>query len=94
MTSYQVNMKIGLKERYDTPTRHVLTINVYLFLSKIRRDRDSVVGILIRFGMDGLEFEPRFYSPQPSRAALGSTQPLSYWIVELFPEGKEAAAWR
>jgi len=53
------------------------------------QDQFSVVSITTRYGLDGSRFEPRwgreiFFSPQPSRPTLGSSQPPIKWIPWLF----------
>jgi hypothetical protein len=52
--------------------------------------RDSSVGIATRYGLDGLGIESRWGRdfPQPSRPALGPTQPPVQWVPCLFPRGK------
>ena len=49
--------------------------------------RDSVVGIEIRYGLDGqgIEFQWGRDFPHQSRRALGSTQPPVQWVPDLFP---------
>jgi hypothetical protein len=58
--------------------------------------RDSVVGIAIRYGLDGLGIQPRWglYFPHPSTQALGPNQLPVGWVLGLFPRGKAARAWR
>ena len=57
--------------------------------------RDSVVGIAIRYGLDGPGIESRWRRdfPHPSRPALRPTQPPIQWVPGL-SEGKAARAWR
>ena len=57
--------------------------------------RDSSVGLATRYGLDGpgIEFRWGRGFSQPSRAALGPTQPPIQWVTGLFPGGKAAGAW-
>jgi hypothetical protein len=59
-------------------------------------DRESVVCIATRYGLDGPGIEYRWGKDflHPSRPALGSTQPPVKWIPGLFPGVKAARAWR
>ena len=58
--------------------------------------RDSSVGTATRYGLDGPGIESRWGRDfsQPSRPALGPTQPPIQWVPGLFPGGKAAGAWR
>ena len=49
--------------------------------------QDSSLGIATRYGMDGPGIENRWGRdfPQPSRPALGPTQPLTQWVPGVFP---------
>ena len=62
----------------------------------VRVGRDSSVGIVTRYGLDGPGIESRWRRdfPHPSRPALGPTQPPIQWVPGLFPGGKAAGAWR
>jgi hypothetical protein len=59
------------------------------------KGRDSVVGISICYGLDGPGIESRWGRDfsQPSRPAMGPTQPPVQWVSGLFPGGKAAGAW-
>jgi hypothetical protein len=59
------------------------------------RERDSSVGIAIRYGLEGPGIESRCWRefPHPSRPALGPTQPPVQWVPRLFPGAKAAGAW-
>ena len=58
-------------------------------------DRDSVVSIATRYGVDGPGFEFRLGRdfPHSSKPALGHTQPHLQWAPGLFSGGKAAEAW-
>ena len=57
---------------------------------------DSSVGRATRYGLGGLGIESQWGRniPNPSRPALGPTQPPIKCIPGLFPGGKAAGAWR
>jgi len=59
------------------------------------RGRQTVVGIAIRYGLDGPGIGSRWRRdfPQPFRGAAGPIQPPIKWTPGLFPEGKAAGAW-
>jgi hypothetical protein len=68
-----------------------------ILLSPIRNSGpDSSVGIATRYGLNGLEIESRWRRdfPQPSRSAVGPTEPPVQWVAGLLPEDKAAGGWR
>ena len=63
--------------------------------------RDSSVGIVTRYGMDGTGTEPRGsegewakFSALLSRLALGPTQPPALWVLDFFHGGEKVGVWR
>ena len=59
--------------------------------------RDSSVGIATLYGLNGPGIESRWRRDfsQPSRPAVGPTQPPIQWVLGVFPGGgKAAAVWR
>jgi hypothetical protein len=59
-------------------------------------DHDSSVGIAIRYELDGQGIKSLYRRdfPDPSRAALASTQPPTQSVPCLFLRGKVAGVWR
>jgi hypothetical protein len=84
--------------RQDNNCTFFLSFQVVVQLVEALRykvGRDSSVGIATRYRLDGPGIKSwwgRDFS-QPSRPALGPTQPPIKWIPGLFPGGKEARAW-
>jgi len=62
------------------------------YVSKVRDGlgRDSSVGIVTRYKLDGPGIESRWGRgfPHPSRPTLEPTQPPIHWVLCLFPGGK------
>jgi hypothetical protein len=58
--------------------------------------QDSLVGVVIRYGLDSQGIESRWGRDfsHPSRPALGSTQPHVQWVLGLLPGGNVARSWR
>jgi hypothetical protein len=54
--------------------------------------QDCVVSIASSYGLDGLGIKSRWGRDfsQPSRPALGPTQPPIQWVLDLFLKGKAA----
>jgi hypothetical protein len=67
----------------------------FIFLPRVVIGRDSVVGTATRYRLDGPGIESRWGRDflQPSRPALGPTQPPIQWVPGLFPGGKVDRAW-
>jgi hypothetical protein len=57
--------------------------------------RDNSVGIATSYRLEGPGIHSRWGRdfPQPSRLALGATQPPIQWITGLLPRVKAAGAW-
>jgi hypothetical protein len=69
-----------------------ICLNSVKMLCLLSVGRDRSVGIAISCGLDGLGFEFRYGRDylNPSRPALGPTQPPVKWVPGLFPGGKAA----
>ena len=59
--------------------------NCSMFYTFITMGRDSLVGIVTRYGLDSSGIESRWGQdfPHPSRPALGPTQPPIQWVPGL-----------
>ena len=57
--------------------------------------RDSAIGIMTCYGLDGLGFESQLGRdfPDLSTLAVRPTQPLVEWVLGLIPQGTVAGAW-
>jgi hypothetical protein len=66
----------------------------YLAGYTLHGGRDSSVGIATRYGLDGPAIQSRWGRDfsQPSKPALGPTQPPIQWVPGLFPGLKAAGA--
>jgi hypothetical protein len=62
---------------------------------RYKMGRDSVVGVATRYRLDGPGIESRWgrHFSQPSRPALGPTQPAVQCVPGLYPGSKAAGAW-
>jgi hypothetical protein len=58
-------------------------------------DRNILVGIATRYGLEGPGIEFRWGQglPRPSRLVLEYTNPLVKLVADPFSEGKAAGAW-
>ena len=69
-----------------------------IFLSSLTvwEDRDNIVGIATRYGLDGQRIESRWRQGflHPSKPALGTTQATVHWVRDHFTEGKATGTWR
>jgi hypothetical protein len=68
---------------------HTEIIVIYYSIVLMLKGRDSSVGIATSYGLDGPGIESRWGRDfsQPSRLALGPTQPPIQWVPGLFPGG-------
>ena len=73
----------------------IVVVIIIIIIIIINVDLHSVVGIVIRYGLDGLVIESQRGRefPQPSRPALRPTQPPTR-VPVLFAGGKAVGAWR
>jgi hypothetical protein len=84
-------LSINMHKKFTWETRHFASKWIHMFLSffflpYFLQGRDSSVGIATRYGLDGPGIESRWERDfsQPSRPAMGPTQPSVQWVPGLF----------